>query len=124
MASKEANRAKYLYNKKYQDAYWERKAKKLAEQNEEANGSQKLRKRVTRTKTVEEFFVTERDKDDYRLPISRPDNYSDEKWMKYLEDAVKCYRSENKRLINLLAKYQYVIKIGLESINYQQKNDL
>lgn len=29
MASKEANKLKYQYNKKYMDAYWERKAAKI-----------------------------------------------------------------------------------------------
>lgn len=117
MASKEANKLKYQYNKKYVQAYWERKAKQVADQSEAGDEQERLEKRVTTT--VVEFFKTEQETKNYRIPISRPDDMSDDKWIKYLEDCCKCLNSENKRLIKLLGKYQQVISIGLKDLSYQ-----
>lgn len=118
MASKEANRAKYLYNKKYQEAYWERKAQQAAESETAQTEQKRLSKRVTTT--VEEYF-----KDDevqtLSTPITRSKDMSDDKWMKYLEDCCKSLHSENKRLVRLLQKYQEVVSLGLETLSYRLK---
>ena len=118
MASKEANKAKYQYNKKYVEAYWERKAKRMAEQTEASNERDRLERRVTTT-TVEEYFKTEKEEVNFCIPTSRPSDMTDERWIKYLEDCCKCLNSENKRLIKLLGKYQEVISIGLKDLSYQ-----
>lgn len=116
--SPEAQRAKYQYNKKYQEAYWERKAQQSAESETAQTEQKHLSKRVTTT--VEEYF-----KDDevqtLSTPITRSKNMSDDKWMKYLEDCCKSLHSENKRLVRLLQKYQEVVSLGLETLSYRLK---
>lgn len=115
MASKEANKLRYQYNKKYVDAYWERKAKMLAEDEQ----AKRLTKRVTKEKTVEEYFITEPDPSQFRTPISRDKSMTDENWIKYLETCCKSLNSENKRLIKLLSKYQFVIDLGLKGLKHE-----
>lgn len=102
MASKEANRAKYLYNKKYMDAYWERKARKAAESETAQTEQKRLSMRVT--KTVEEYFCDD-DLQTPSTPISRSEGMTDELWTAYLERCCKTLHSENRRLVKLLSKY-------------------
>lgn len=124
MASKEANRAKYLYNKPYQDAYWERKGKELKE-------AEKSRKstRLSSSKSDNKVEVKESDLYKWLLPDLKctevtvcRNGQSDEQYIKALETANKTINSENKRLIKLLLDYQSVIKRGLDSIIFETKN--
>lgn len=77
--STEAAKAKYQYNKKYVDGYWEKKG---AAQKEQA--------------------------DDNPVSVSRSDK-TDERYIKALETSNKTLNSENRRLIRLLHNYQSII---------------
>lgn len=112
MASKEANKAKYQYNKKYVERYWERRAQR-------ENGQTVTE--TSKEKSVSVSFndrelLPELEKINIECSVSRNGD-SDEKYIKALEDANKSYRSENKRLIKLLIKYQEIIKLGLITFN-------
>lgn len=74
-----AARAKYEYNKKYQDRYWERKAAKQSQQ-----------------------------KADNGVSVSRSD-ISDSRYIKALERSNRTLNSENRRLAKMLHNYQTVI---------------
>ena len=81
--SKEAARAKYLYNRKYMSAYWERKGAELAQQPQQ----------------------TERTQKDY-ICINRKDYKDADKYMAAIETSNRTLASENRRLISLLARLQ------------------
>lgn len=108
MASKEANKAKYQYNKKYMEAYWERRAQR--------------EKSVTLSTNDKDFFP-ELAKMDVETSVKR-EGRSDAKYIKALEDANRMYRSENKRLIRLLTKYQEVIKLGLTALKQKEDEEI
>lgn len=115
MASKEANKAKYQYNKKYVERYWERRA-------QGKNGS------VT-TESKKTITVKETDLYSWLLPdlkvtevtVSRK-GQSDEQYIKALETANKTINSENARLQRLLNKYQDIVRTGLNAIMFDMEN--
>ncbi len=102
MASKAANKAKYEYNKKYMEAYWERRAK--------GQTSTETSKKSVRQTTVT-FFDDEvtLDRTDVDITVSRQGK-SDERYIKALELANKTLTSENKRLVRLMLKYKKLIR--------------
>lgn len=102
--SPEAAREKYLYNKKYQDEYWERKAAK------------RKSGKVEVTVSITEELLPELE--DVTVTVSR-NGHSDERYIKALETANKTLNSENRRLIRLLTKYQDIIRIGLRQLKYE-----
>lgn len=79
--SREAARAKYLYNKKYQDRYWKKKAA------EKGKISQAPEERVS---------------------VSRIGK-TDERYISELEQSNKTLNRENRRLVKLLHGYQTMI---------------
>lgn len=105
MASKEANRLKYQYNKKYVEAYWERKA-------QQQNGETATKK--TR-KTVRQTTISCFDDDlkpemaDIEITVCR-NGKSDERYIKALELANKRLNGENNRLIRLMIKYKNLFR--------------
>lgn len=110
MASKEANKVKYQYNKKYVERYWERKA-------QTSNGTITTESEKTVTKESEKTVtVKEAELMNFILPdlsvievtVSR-NGQSDEQYIKALETANRTINSENRRLQSLLGKYQDII---------------
>lgn len=88
--SREAARAKYLYNKKYQDRYWEKKA---------------AEKRPTaRSEEVEET-----------VSVSRMGK-TDERYIADLEQSNKTLNRENRRLVRLLHSYQALIAQSTKAV--------
>ena len=81
--SPEAARAKYEYNKKYQQRYWEKKAA------EKQAGSQPQ-------------------EPDRTVSVSRS-GMTDERYITALEKSNKTLNSENRRLVRLLHNYQTII---------------
>lgn len=129
MASKEANRAKYRYNKKYIDRYWERRAQSQSETvTEESVKTTKTMKTET-TKTTKTVTVKETELIDWLLPephvtevtVSR-NGQSDEQYIKALETANKTINTENARLQKLLTKYQDIVRTGLKAIMFDIEN--
>lgn len=100
--SPEAAHEKYLYSKKYQDAYWERKAAK-----------KKQGGKVEVTVSITEELLPELE--EVTVTVSR-NGHSDERYIKALETANKTLNSENRRLIRLLTRYQEIIRIGLRQL--------
>lgn len=129
-----AARAKYLYNKKYQDAYWERRAKREGISSDETKDN-RPRKRTRQSTSCEETPLEEIKRlrafkagltDDFGEPIQcciNRDGYigKDEKYIKALEDSNRIMKSENRRLINLLSQYQKIIGIGVDKIYHELK---
>lgn len=125
--SPSASRAKYLYNKKYQNAYWERRAQREAQSEVSKAVVKKSRKKVVTDEetTLEEICrlrafkagLTDSLGEPMRCCINR-EGYigKDEKYIEALECSNKTLRSENRRLINLLTAYQKIIKIGVNGI--------
>ena len=101
--SPEAAHEKYLYNKKYQDGYWERKAAKR-------------KGKVEVTVSITEELLPELET--ATVTVQR-NGRSDERYIKALEQANRTLNSENRRLIRLLQKYQEIIKIGLNQLEYE-----
>ena len=105
MASKEANRLKYQYNKKYVEAYWERKA-------QQQNGETSTKKS---RKTVRQTTISCFDDDlkpemaDIEITVCR-NGKSDERYIKALELANKRLNGENNRLIRLMIKYKNLFR--------------
>ena len=115
MASKEANKAKYQYNKKYVERYWERKA-----QAENGSVTTESKKTVT-VKETELFGWLLPDMSVKEVTVSRS-GLTDEQYIKALETANKTINSENARLLNLLREYQEIIRTGLKSIMFDIEN--
>lgn len=105
--SPEAQRAKYQYNKKYVDAYWERRAKRT-ETTEERTSGRSVRKTVEVRVSFPEIDVPNR-------PSVSRGNKSDEQYIKALEASNKTLNGENRRLVRLLRKYQGIIEAGVRS---------
>ena len=103
MASKEANKLKYQYNKKYVEAYWERKAKK-------ANGEVTME---TSKKKINETSIqcddSEIDVEDRPVTVPRQ-NKTLERYVKCLETANRTLSSENARLVRKVMEYQNMFK--------------
>ncbi|MFR5894431.1 MAG: hypothetical protein ACLUGY_08475 [Phocaeicola massiliensis] len=102
MASKEANKLKYQYNKKYVEAYWERKAQK-------ANGSTtETRKKKIRQTTVtcldDDYGDDELEMEDRPVTVSRKGKTM-ERYIKCLETANRTLSSENARLVRKVLEY-------------------
>ena len=117
MASKEANKAKYQYNKKYMEAYWERKA-----QNQNGTTTTTTRRTVKKQTTILSIF-----EQDFPMPELEYEDVtvcrngkSDERYIKALELANKCLSRENKRLIQLLRKHQNLIRQSVADLYYEQ----
>ena len=130
--SPSASRAKYLYNKKYQDAYWERRAQREAQGEVSKAVVKKSRKRVVADEetTLEEICrlrafkagLTDSLGEPMRCCINRDDYIGeDEKYIKALENSNRIMGSENRRLINLLMQYQKIIGIGVDKIYHELK---
>lgn len=79
-------------------------------------------KSVTLSTTDKDFFP-ELAKMDVETSVKR-EGRSDAKYIKALEDANRMYRSENKRLIRLLTKYQEVIKLGLTVLKHKEDEEI
>lgn len=131
--SKAASRAKYLYNKKYQDAYWERRAQREGISDNENEKPQRKKKEhvafdeetlVEEIKRLMQFKATLTDNlgEPIKCCINR-DAYigKDEKYIKALENSNKVMRSENRRLVNLLRQYQKIIEIGVDKVCHEVK---
>ena len=102
MASKEANKLKYQYNKKYVEAYWERKAQK-------ANGSTtETTKRKIRQTTVtcldDEYGDNELEMEERPVTVSRRGKTT-ERYIKCLETANRTLSNENARLVRKVLEY-------------------
>jgi hypothetical protein len=110
--SPEAQRAKYQYNKKYVDAYWERRAKRT-ETSEETKSGRSVRKTVERSSV--EVRISFPEIDAPSCPSVRRENRTDEQYIKVLEKANKTLSGENRRLVRLLTKYQGIIEAGVRS---------
>lgn len=114
MASKEANKAKYQYNKKYVESYWERKA-----QNQNGTPTTTTRRTVkTPILTIfeKDFPIPELGEED--MTVCR-NGKSDEKYIVALETANKRLSSENKRLIRLMQKHQNLIRQSIAGLYYE-----
>lgn len=101
--SPKAAHEKYLYNKRYQDEYWERKAAKR-------------KGKVEVTVSITEELLPELETE--TVTVQR-NGHSDERYIKALEQANRTLNSENRRLIRLLQKYQDIIRIGLNQLEYE-----
>lgn len=110
--SPEAQKAKYQYNKKYVDAYWERRAKRT-ETTEDRKAGRTVRKTVERSSVEVRVSFPEIDAP-VRPTVSR-DNKSDEQYINALETANRTLSGENRRLVRLLRKYQEIIEAGVRS---------
>ena len=106
--SPEAAHAKYLYNKKYQDRYWEKRAAKTATD-----------------KVCVEVSITEEalnaSSGTIEVSVSRKGR-SDERYIRDLEGSNKTLNAENRRLTKLLLHYQEIIAIGLKSAGYGKED--
>lgn len=129
MASKEANKAKYQYNKKYVESYWERRAQSqngiVTEKRMKSTETVKTKTaKTSKTVTVKETELL-----DWLLPephvtevtVSR-NGQSDEQYIKALETANKTINTENTRLQKLLTKYQDIVRTGLKAIMFDIEN--
>lgn len=98
--TKEAARLKYQYNKKYQDAYWNRKAEKLKEE--------KRKEELLEFEEVE-AAIQQAQKTEERVSVSR-NGMNDQQYIAALETSNKCLSSENRRLIKLLSRQNLKLK--------------
>jgi hypothetical protein len=119
-----AARAKYLYNKKYQDAYWERRAKReglSGDETDKRKSSKKVADEVQLLQTLKSVLLGDLG-EPTKCCINR-DGYigKDEKYIKALENSNRIMGSENRRLINLLTQYQKIIGIGVDKIYHEIK---
>ena len=119
-----ASRAKYLYNKKYQDAYWERRAKReglSGDETDKPKSSKKVADEVQLLQTLKLVLLGDLG-EPTKCCINR-DEYigKDEIYIKALENSNRIMGSENRRLINLLTQYQKIIGIGVDNIYHELK---
>lgn len=127
--SKEAQKIKTEYNKKYMERYWERKAEKR--KNETKAAAEKTKTVTTKrtTKTVSTVTVKETELFEWLFPephvtevtVSR-NGPSDAQYIKALETANKTINTENARLQKLLIKYQDIVRTGLKAIMFDIEN--
>ena len=118
--SKEAQKIKTEYNKKYMERYWERKAEKRKNETKAA---------AEKTKTVSTVTVKETELFEWLFPephvtevtVSR-NGQSDAQYIKALETANKTINTENARLQKLLTKYQDIVRTGLKAIMFDIEN--
>lgn len=129
--SPSASRTKYLYNKKYQDAYWERRAQRESQGEVSEPTVKRTRKKADDEETTLEEIcrlrafkvgLTDSLGESMRCCINREEYVGkDEKYIEALECSNKTLNSENRRLLNLLTAYQRIIKIGIDSIYSEAK---
>lgn len=118
--SKEAQKIKTEYNKKYMERYWERKAEKRKNETKAA---------AEKSKTVSTVTVKETELFEWLFPephvtevtVSR-NGQSDAQYIKALETANKTINTENARLQKLLIKYQDIVRTGLKAIMFDIEN--
>lgn len=92
--SPEAARAKYQYNKKYQQAYWERRAAREKAQAEASAQATQLEDAAAAT--LDTVSVPRR-------------GMTDQRYIAALETSNKTLNSENRRLVRLVTRYQQII---------------
>lgn len=116
--SPEARKARYQYNKKYQDAYWERRSQKTdTETTETATDSSTKTVKRTRTKKTEN--VVKEVKIGFPVipepsyPVVCRDTMTDAQYIDALERSNKTMAGENRRLVRLLTTYQEIIRQGI-----------
>lgn len=109
-----ARHEKYLYDKKYQERYWERRAAKR-----QKTSKLTVREKSNDTLTHQKKISVEINIDDELKPeigeveVSvRRTGQTPERYTQELERANRTLASENRRLIKLLTQYQEIIRIG------------
>lgn len=120
--SPEARRAKYQYNKKYIDAYWERRSRRVETETVETSRSGKNESKTV--KHTVEFSVSLPELEIPENPRVSRGNKTNEQYIKALEISNRTLSGENRRLVRLLQKYQEIIEIGVRGImsNEQTSN--
>lgn len=106
--SPEAAHERYLYNKKYQTKYWERRASK--------NVSSKSK--VSVEVEIPDKLISEID--EVEVSVKRSGR-SQERYIKDLERSNRTLNAENRRLVKELSRYQEIIRIGLKQINHEEQ---
>lgn len=119
-----ARHEKYLYNKKYQERYWERRAAKR-----QKTSKLTVREKSTDTLTHQNKISVEINIDDELKPeigeveVSvRRTGQTPERYTQELERANRTLASENRRLIKLLTQYQEIIRIGTNNWKSDESN--
>lgn len=119
-----ARHEKYLYDKKYQERYWERRAAKR-----QKISKLTVREKSTDTLTHQKKISVEINIDDELKPeigeveVSvRRTGQTPERYTQELERANRTLASENRRLIKLLTQYQEIIRIGTNNWKGDESN--
>ncbi len=119
-----ARHEKYLYDKKYQERYWERRAAKR-----QKTSKLTVREKSTDTLTHQKKISVEINIDDELKPeigeveVSvRRTGQTPERYTQELERANRTLASENRRLIKLLTQYQEIIRIGTNNWKGDENN--
>lgn len=112
--SPEARKARYLYNKKYQEAYWERRFQKTetTETSETTKGVKKSHTKKTEN-TVSEIKIGFPMIPEPSCPAVCRNNMNDAQYIEALERSNKILAGENRRLVRLLTSYHEIIKQGI-----------
>lgn len=119
-----ARHEKYLYDKKYQERYWERRAAKR-----QKTSKLTVREKSTDTLTHQKKISVEINIDDElkteigEVEVSvRRTGQTPERYTQELERANRTLASENRRLIKLLTQYQEIIRIGTNNWKGDENN--
>lgn len=119
-----ARHEKYLYDKKYQERYWERRAAKR-----QKTSKLTVREKSTDSLTHQKKISVEINIDDELKPeigeveVSvRRTGQTPERYTQELERANRTLASENRRLIKLLTQYQEIIRIGTNNWKGDENN--
>lgn len=119
-----ARHEKYLYDKKYQERYWERRAAKR-----QKTSKLTVREKSTDTLTHQKKISVEINIDDELKPeigeveVSvRRTGQTPERYTQELERANRTLALENRRLIKLLTQYQEIIRIGTNNWKGDENN--
>lgn len=119
-----ARHEKYLYDKKYQERYWERRAAKR-----QKTSKLTVREKSTDTLTHQKKISVEINIDDELKPeigeveVSvRRTGQTPERYTQELERVNRTLASENRRLIKLLTQYQEIIRIGTNNWKGDENN--
>lgn len=117
MASKEANKVKYQYNKKYVDNYWERRGHREGSHTYSPATRETVGKdTVILSIFMQDFPTPKLDEED--MTVSRHGK-SDERYITALEIANKRLNSENKRLIRMMRKQQEIIRQSVAGLYHE-----
>lgn len=118
--SPEARRARYEYNKKYMDAYWERRSRKT-----EIKTTETSRLGRTESKTVKRTIEFNISMPELEIPpktlICR-EGKTDGQYIKALEISNRTLAGENRRLCRLLTEYQRIIEMGVRNVMFNELN--